>query len=125
MAIIRLQENQNLFDLSIQQYGSIEGLFDLLKANEITEIASVNEEDKISVYKDLSVEGSIIQRDIVEYYISREKKPATAVTIKDLALLIHTESDEEVYEKCIETKIYNIRNTGIGCMRVGEDNMVF
>ena len=97
----------------------------MLTANEITEIAPVNEEDKISVYKDLSVDGSIIQRDIVEYYISREKKPATAVTIKDLALLIHTESDEEVYEKCIETKIYNIRNTGIGCMRVGEDNMVF
>lgn len=142
MGTIRLEENQNLFDATLQEYGSIEGLFELLEANEITNIAPVNNETEVSVYNDLEVKGKIAKRDVVEYYISRGKKPATKLSKNELELLVKSkdcegiecmeiEHDFIVYKEpelkpknCIEEIIYNQKDEGIGYMEVAQDFIV-
>ncbi len=139
MATIRLEENQNLFDAAIQEYGSIEGIFELLDANSITDIGL---ETEVSVYDDLEIAGSKLKRNVIEYYIAREKKPATALTNKQLLLVVdpkecegigcmEIEDDfivydpqEEIPKTCIEEKIYDKRGQGIGSMIVSDDNIV-
>ncbi len=143
MVTIKLEENQNLFDAALQEYGSVEGLFDLLEANNLTDITSSNE-DNISVYDDLKIEGEFVERDVVEYYIAREKKPATALTDQNLELavipeeyesrgigcmvieddfVVHDNSNAEPIT-CIEKIIFNKIGEGIGHMIVGGDNEV-
>ncbi len=139
MVTIKLEENQNLFDAAIQEYGSIEGLFELLEVNLITDIALENE---VSVYDDLKVNGLTVKRNVIEYYIAREKKPATALTDKEIELLVEPkecegigcmeiEDDFIVYDPqeeppltCIEEHIYSKRGEGIGSMIISEDNIV-
>ncbi|CAL2055440.1 hypothetical protein [Tenacibaculum sp. 190524A05c] len=143
MVTIKLEENQNLFDVAVQEFGSVEGLFEVLEANDLTEITSANE-DNVSVYNDLKIEGNFVERDVVEYYIAREKKPATALTSSDLELSIIpvdfeskgignmiVEDDFIVHDNsnvkpitCIEKIIYGKMGDGIGFMEVGADNIV-
>ncbi|WP_051263695.1 hypothetical protein [Tenacibaculum ovolyticum] len=142
MGIIKLQENQNLFDATIQEYGSIEGLFELLEANEITNIAPLKNENEISIYNDIVIKGKVVKRDVVEYYIARGKKPATKLSKTELELLVkfkdcegigcmEVEHDFIVYKEpalkpksCIEEIIYNQKNEGIGYMEVSQDFLV-
>lgn len=142
MATIKLQENQNLFDAAIQEYGSMEGVFELLEANGLNSVASLDQEENVSVYDDLRIEGNSLERDVVEYFVSREKKPATALTTKDFELLdifkkcegigcmeveedfiIHPES-EDIPLTCIEKLIYGKKKDGVGYMEIENDNKV-
>lgn len=82
METTRPQENQNIFDISLQEYGSIEKVFDLLEDNE-----QFNITDNISVYKDLKIGREAFKKDIVEYYNSRNLKPATSITEEEQYLL--------------------------------------
>ncbi|CAL2094720.1 hypothetical protein [Tenacibaculum sp. 190524A05c] len=143
MVAIKLEENQNLFDAAVQEFGSIEGLFEVLESNDITNITSASE-DNISVYNDLKIQGDFVERDVVEYYVAREKKPATALTNQDIKLsvipeefhnkgigcmtieddfIVHTPSQAKPIT-CIEKVIYDKMGSGIGFMTVGGDNIV-
>lgn len=82
METIKPQENQNIFDLSLQEYGSIEKVFDILEDNE-----KFNLTDDISVYKDLKIGREAFKKDIVEYYNSRNLKPATSISDEEQYLL--------------------------------------
>ncbi len=82
METIKPQENQNIFDLSLQEYGSIEKVFDLLEDND-----QFNITEDISVYQDLKIGREAFKKDIVEYYNSRNLKPATALTEEEEFLL--------------------------------------
>lgn len=82
METIKPQENQNIFDLSLQEYGSIEKVFDILEDNE-----KFNLTDDISVYTDLKIGREAFKKDIVEYYNSRNLKPATAISDEEQYLL--------------------------------------
>lgn len=75
METIKPQQNQNIFDISLQEYGSIEKVFDLLEDNEKFDIT-----DDLCVYEDLKIGREAFKKDIVEYYNSRKLKPATALT---------------------------------------------
>lgn len=82
METIKPQENQNIFDLSLQEYGSIEKVFDLLEDND-----QFNITEDISVYQDLKIGREAFKKDIVEYYNSRNLKPANALTEEEEFLI--------------------------------------
>lgn len=82
MGTIKPQENQNIFDISLQEYGSIEKVFDILEDNE-----KFNITDDISVYEDLKIGREAFKKDIVEYYNSRNLKPATSISDEEQYLL--------------------------------------
>ncbi len=75
METIRPQQNQNILDIALQEYGSIETVFDVLEDNERFDIT-----DDISVYEDLEVGREAFKRDIVAYYLANNVKPATDST---------------------------------------------
>ena len=82
MGTIRAQQNQNIFDLSLQEYGSIENVFDILEDNDLYNITG-----DVSVYEDLKVGREAFKKDIVEYYNSRNLKPATSIADDEEFLL--------------------------------------
>lgn len=82
MGTTKPQENQNIFDISLQEYGSIEKVFDLLEDNNLFNLT-----EDISVYKDLKTGRETFKKDIVEYYNSRNLKPATAISDEEQYLL--------------------------------------
>ncbi|WP_134151023.1 hypothetical protein [Flavobacterium sp. 270] len=82
MGAIKPQDNQNILDISLQEYGSIEKVFDLLEDND-----KFNITEDISVYQDLKIGREAFKKDIVEYYNSRNLKPATALTEEEEYLL--------------------------------------
>jgi len=82
METIKPQENQNIFDLSLQEYGSIEKVFDILEDNDKFDIT-----EDLSVYKELKTGRDAFKKDIVEYYNSRNLKPATALTDEEQFLM--------------------------------------
>ncbi|WP_343697104.1 hypothetical protein [Flavobacterium sp.] len=82
METIKPQENQNIFDISLQEYGSIEKVFDLLEDNDKFDLT-----EDISVYKELKVGREAFKKDIVEYYNSRNLKPATSISEEEQYLL--------------------------------------
>ncbi len=103
METIKPQENQNIFDMALQEYGSIEGLFDLMDDNQINEADST-----LTVYNDLTIISTPTKRDIKEFYISRSIKPATGLTNEEVELF----EDKRDCE-------------GIGCMEVEHDFIVY
>ncbi|MEW5675597.1 hypothetical protein ABGT15_04735 [Flavobacterium enshiense] len=82
MGTIRPLQNQNLFDISLQEYGSVENVFDILEDNDIFDVTK-----DISVYEDLKVSREVFKKDIVEYYKSRNLKPATSLTEEEAELI--------------------------------------
>jgi len=82
METIKPEENQNIFDISLQEYGSIEKVFDLLEDND-----QFNITDDISVYEELKIGREAFKKDIVEYYNSRKLKPATSIIAEEEYLL--------------------------------------
>ena len=82
MGTIKPQENQNIFDISLQEYGSIEKVFDLLEDND-----QFNITEDLSVYEDLKIGREAFKKDIVEYYNSRNLQPATGISDEEQYLL--------------------------------------
>ena len=78
METIRPQQNQNILDIALQEYGSIETVFDVLEDNEQYDITG-----EISVYEDLKVGREAFKRDIVAYYMANNVKPATDITRRE------------------------------------------
>ena len=78
METIKPQQNQNILDISLQEYGSIEAAFDIFEDNDLYDFT-----EDISVYKDLKVGREAFKKDIVEYYKSRNLKPATGLTAEE------------------------------------------
>ncbi|MDI9309229.1 MAG: hypothetical protein QM535_03345 [Limnohabitans sp.] len=83
MGTIRPIQNQNIFDIALQEYGSIENTFDLLEDNDIYNLT-----DELSEYKDLQIGKEAFKKDIVEYFKSRNIKPATGSSEEDELLMI-------------------------------------
>lgn len=82
MGIIRPQENQNILDISLQEYGSIETVFDMLEDNNRFDLT-----DNLSVYEDLNVGREAFKKDIVAYYKANSVKPATSATDEEELLI--------------------------------------
>ncbi|MHA3046007.1 hypothetical protein JSO59_001360 [Riemerella anatipestifer] len=84
--------NQTLLDVCLQHTGTIEGVFELAMANDL----SITDDVQAGAVLQLP-EGIKTDRDIFNYYTSKNIQPATAIT--------------EVVEKC----------EGIGCWAIGVD----
>jgi hypothetical protein len=82
METIKPQENQNIFDISLQEYGSIEKVFDLLEDNDKFDLT-----EDVSVYNELKIGREAFKKDIVEYYNTRNLKPATSISEEEQYLL--------------------------------------
>jgi len=82
METIRPQENQNILDISLQEYGSIETVFDILEDNGQYDLT-----EDISVYEDLKVGREAFKKDIQAYYSSNSILPATGATEEELLLV--------------------------------------
>ena len=79
MAEIRVLEGQSLFDLAIQTAGSMEASFLLAESN------------KIGIADDIApgatlVLSETVNKDIADYYNSRNLQPATNATIEESKL---------------------------------------
>lgn len=68
--------NQNLLDITIQELGSIEALFELAMDNDIAITEDLKAGDQITVLQ------APVDLDIVTYYKKNNLKPATTVEIE-------------------------------------------
>ncbi len=94
MKTVKTQNKQNLFDISIQELGGVEKVFDLAFNNGV----SVTTDLEVNTELELN-SSTIINNAIVSFYKQRNIKPATA----------STEAQNELLNQ----------NCGIGCMIIG------
>ncbi len=64
--------DQSVFDIALQAYGSVEGVFDILKAN-----AGLQLDSHIAPGTILQLPGDVVKQEIVDYYKKNNIKPAT------------------------------------------------
>lgn len=76
-------QNQSLLDISIQEYGNLEGLFDLSTANNISITDALEAGNILNVP---SIES--ITPDIQGYYKNKQLTPATALDAIDYMLIL-------------------------------------
>lgn len=72
---------QNMFDLALQAYGDLAGVFQLAKDNELDMTADIKPGDVLKTRKE------VINKLIFEYYRGRGIKPATGLTPEENELL--------------------------------------
>ena len=101
MERIKPQEQQNMFDIALQGYGSIEGVIDLMQDNKLTTLGGT-----ISVYDTYDITKQPLNRNIKNFYEERNVKPATGVTQANL----------EIYKE--------LTLEGIGVMIIEDDFIV-
>lgn len=82
-ANIIVQDGQTVWDLAIQQYGGVEGVFNLIKDNPGV-IAGVD--SQLAAGTELKVKSDPVNTDVLAYYTENEIKPAS-ITNKNLELL--------------------------------------
>lgn len=71
---------QNIWDIAMQKYGSIEGVFDIITKNNL----SLSDELKQGAF--LKTSNKIINKTVADYY-NINSKPATKLSIEDNNLL--------------------------------------
>ena len=74
MRTVTAGTNQTLFDIALQEMGSIEGVFELLAAN-----PSLALDANIAPLTELNIPGAIINRQVTDYYSKNNIKPATGI----------------------------------------------
>ncbi|MEL6559370.1 MAG: hypothetical protein AAFQ94_14360 [Bacteroidota bacterium] len=82
MGTTKPEQNQNILDIALQEYGTIEMVFELMEDNNIYHITY-----SLSVYSDLSINREALQKDIATFYKEAGVKPATDVGEEELKLL--------------------------------------
>jgi hypothetical protein len=75
MKTITALENQTIWDIAIQEMGSIEGAFDILQANAFLRI-----DLSIPAGTKVQVPDSVINADVVDYLSRNGIKPATGIS---------------------------------------------
>lgn len=88
--------NQNLFDISIQENGNIQTVFELAVLNGISVTDNIEPSQKIEVVK-----SNLIVQEVVDYFINKKQIIATGAGDKLL-----------------------VRPSGIGAMIIGNDFIV-
>ena len=68
---IKVQKNQTIADISIQECGTVEAMFDLLLKNNLTSILLIPESELFV--------SSVLKHEVVKYLNTRKKKIATGV----------------------------------------------
>ena len=86
---VKIKHRQNLLDISIQETGSLESLFDIALSNgkSIT--------DNISVNELITVTNEADKSEIVAFYEANKIYPATALSLADSCLLYTSPSPRD------------------------------
>jgi len=74
MKEITVLNNQSLFDISVQEYGTIEAVFELAQANDISVTANLVAGQRLVVP---GVDKGLLQPDIVDYYKRNDIHPVS------------------------------------------------
>jgi len=69
---ITTYDRQTAFDIALQEWGSIEGVFELLVAN-----PGLSLDSNIPAGTVLRIEGTVISQPVVDFYKKNDIKPAT------------------------------------------------
>ena len=87
---VKIKHRQNLLDISIQETGSLESLFDIALSNgkSIT--------DNISVNELITVTNEADKSEIVAFYEANKIYPATALSLADSELLDNTQLQSDL-----------------------------
>lgn len=81
MKIIVLH-NQSLFDVALQHSGSIESIFEIILANDLSLT------DEVKAGQTLTIPDIILKdNDILSYYTAKKIQPATGFTAEDKQVL--------------------------------------
>ena len=86
---VKILPNQSLFDIAIQEYGSVEAVVAIAQSNDIsvTEILIPGTEIKLP-------NDAPTNQDILNYYIQHNIIPATAQLPADIAALVDIDDDD-------------------------------
>ena len=77
MKKITVLNNQSLFDISAQEYGTIEGIFEIALANGLGVTDTLTAGQKLVITE---IDQSLVQPEIVDYYRRNNIHPATGET---------------------------------------------
>jgi len=77
MKEITVLNNQSLFDISVQEYGTIEGVFEIALANGLSVTDTLTAGQKLIIPE---IDQSLVQPEIVDYYKRNDIHPATGET---------------------------------------------
>jgi len=114
--------NQSVFDIALQAYGSVAGVFELLKAN-----AGLELDSHIAPGTVLQVPGEPVNQEVVDYYIKNNIKPATGNLD---GLPEYSEEDDIMIERIYNynlsngdnsfdgIRLYNLNNDGIFSIQI-------
>lgn len=73
-------ENQSLYDLCIQHYGSYDGLLDLIEQNE----GIINSVDQVLPAGTILKIGDAVDQDLVDYFINLKVDVVSAVVLPSI-----------------------------------------
>lgn len=74
MRIITAVAGQTIWDISLQEIGSVEAVFDILDAN-----AGLQMDQTIPVGYPVRIPGSVINMRVVDYYVKNKTKPVSGL----------------------------------------------
>jgi len=102
-------QGQNIFDVALEQYGSIEGALLLIKDNQLGGW-------KVSEGQMLKVQGDVIDKKVKGYYLDNKIKPATAIIKQGNSF---SQSFDESFDAVPSDEL-----SGIGVMEIGNTFIV-
>lgn len=62
--IYKIQEGQNIFDLSLQLFGSVENIYDIISRNELSDAATLPVENTDIVYDATGKGNELLKKEI-------------------------------------------------------------
>lgn len=83
---VKSLHNQSLFDISVQEYGTIEAVFDLALANNTSVTNNTLSEQNKSIAKidGFEIVESVTDNQILTYYKTNNIKPVTGVLTEQI-----------------------------------------
>ena len=95
MRTIKVNQGQNLLDIALQEYGSTEGVINLVFDNSLDINSPLAGGDELVID-----DNKVINAEVVKYYIDRKLKPNTGEPPpqEDLSLGIFDDSFDSTFE---------------------------
>lgn len=93
MRTVTVLNNQSLWDIAIQEYGTVEVVFELAMANDIgvTDLLTAGQELILP-----EVDNSIVKPEVVDYYRRNDLHPVSGVTDPDLNFDLNNYEDMRI-----------------------------
>ncbi len=123
MSNLTTYADQSIFDIALQAYGSVEGVFELLKAN-----AGLQLDSHIVPGTIIQVPNAAVKQAIVDYYTKNNIKPASGnvpglpVYNKEVSMIIQKlDFQISVINQTLRStgvRLYNLSSTGLATLQI-------